>query len=334
MSAIIGLSSVAGFLAIAALAIVVGRKPAGSSIVYGASLIIAAVGLANALFALVAGAPVTDLTLPFGLPLLGAHFRLDALSAFFLLVVNLGGSMASLYGLGYGRHESSPLRILPYFPAYLAGMNLVLLADDAFTFLIGWEFMSLASWALVLAHHRASGNARAAFIYIVMASAGMLCLLLTFGLLAGPDGGYAFAEMRSSHLQPTSSILVSVARACRGGLEGWPGAVACLVAARASGRAQSRLCLDERRDDQGRHLRLHPYRLRPDRRNRLVDKPDRTGTWSHHRSGRHALRDHATGHQASPRLQHGRECRHHLCRARARHRVFTPTTCRYRRRWR
>jgi hypothetical protein len=43
MSAIIGLSSVAGFLAIAALAIVVGRKPAGS-IVYGASLIIAASG--------------------------------------------------------------------------------------------------------------------------------------------------------------------------------------------------------------------------------------------------------------------------------------------------
>src|SRR6187402_1897364 len=101
MSAIIGLSSVAGFLAIAALAIVVGRGPAGSSIVYGACLIVAAVGLANALFALVAGAPATDLALPFGLPLLGANFRLDALSAYFLLVVNIGGSMASLYGLGY-----------------------------------------------------------------------------------------------------------------------------------------------------------------------------------------------------------------------------------------
>jgi formate hydrogenlyase subunit 3/multisubunit Na+/H+ antiporter MnhD subunit len=208
MSAIIGLSSVAGFLAIAVLAIAVGRRPAGSSIVYGASLVVAAVGLANALFALVAGAPATELVLPFGLPLLGAHFRLDALSAFFLLVVNIGGSMASLFGLGYGRHESSPLRILPYFPAYLAGMNLVLLADDAFTFLIGWEFMSLASWALVLAHHRISGNARAAFIYIVMASAGTLCLLLTFGVLAGPDGGYAFAAIRGSHLQPSSSILV------------------------------------------------------------------------------------------------------------------------------
>ncbi len=209
MSAIIGLSSVAGFLAIAALALVVGRRPAGSSIIYGASLIVAAAGLANAVFVLAAGVPVVaDMTLPVGLPLLGAHFRLDALSAFFLLVINLGGAMASLYGLGYGRHESSPLRILPFFPAYLAGMNLVLLADDAFTFLIGWEFMSLASWALVLAHHRTSGNTRAAFIYIVMASAGTLCLLLTFGLLAGADGGYAFSAMRSSHPQPAISLLV------------------------------------------------------------------------------------------------------------------------------
>jgi formate hydrogenlyase subunit 3/multisubunit Na+/H+ antiporter MnhD subunit len=34
-------------------------------------------------------------------------------------------------------------------------MNLVVLADDAFTFLVSWEFMSLSSWALVMAHHRA-----------------------------------------------------------------------------------------------------------------------------------------------------------------------------------
>ena len=100
------------------------------------------------------------LTLPVGLPWLGAHFRLDALASFFLLVVNLGGAAASLFGLGYGRHEESPGRVLPFFPAFLAGMNLVVLAADAFTFLFAWEFMSLSSWALVMAHHRRPGNAR------------------------------------------------------------------------------------------------------------------------------------------------------------------------------
>ena len=50
--------------------------------------------------------------------------------------------------------------MLPFFPAFLAGMNLVLLADDAFSFLFAWEFMSLASWALVHGAPPRAGNAR------------------------------------------------------------------------------------------------------------------------------------------------------------------------------
>ncbi|HYR33920.1 MAG TPA: hydrogenase 4 subunit B [Burkholderiales bacterium] len=138
------------------------------------------------------------LVLPVGLPWLGAHFRLDALSAFFLLVVNLGGATASLFGLGYGRHEESPGRVLPFFPAFLAGMNLVVIAADAFTFLFAWEFMSLSSWALVMAHHRRPGNAAAGYLYLLMASLGTLALILAFGLLAGPSGGYAFDAIRQA----------------------------------------------------------------------------------------------------------------------------------------
>ena len=109
---------------------------------------------------------------------------------------NLGGAGASLYAIGYGEHEEAPGRVLPFYPAFLAGMNLVVLADDAFTFLVAWEFMSLSSWALVMAHHHDAENRRAGYIYIVMASFGTLTLLLAFGLLAGPDGGYAFADIR------------------------------------------------------------------------------------------------------------------------------------------
>ena len=88
-------------------------------------------------------------------------------------------------------------RVLPFFPAFLAGMNLVVMAADAFSFLLSWEFMSLVSWALVMAHHRDAENARAGYIYLMMASFGTLCLLLAFGLLAGPAGGYGFDEIRS-----------------------------------------------------------------------------------------------------------------------------------------
>ena len=156
------------------------------------------------------GTPDSALTLPLGLPWIGARFRLDALAAFFLVVINLGGAGACLYGIGYGRHAEAPLRVLPFLPAFLAGMNLVLLADDAFTFLLSWECMSLASWALVVADHRDADNLRAGYVYALMASFGTFALLLAFGLLAGPDGGYAFETMRAAHATPLTGALVLV----------------------------------------------------------------------------------------------------------------------------
>jgi formate hydrogenlyase subunit 3/multisubunit Na+/H+ antiporter MnhD subunit len=84
------------------------------------------------------------------------------------------------------------------------------LADDAFTFLVSWEFMSLSSWALVMAHHRVSDNIHAGYVYLVMASFGTLMLLLGFGLLAGPDGAYGFAEIRAAHPSAGVAALVLI----------------------------------------------------------------------------------------------------------------------------
>jgi hydrogenase-4 component B len=202
---------VAGLLAVAILAVALSRSKTSTSVVYSASLAICVAALSGSLYWLVGGkANASDLTLPIGLPWLGAHFRLDVLASFFLVVVNLGGASASLYGLGYGDHESAPNRVLPFFPAYLAGMNLVVLADDAFSFLLCWEFMSLASWALVMAHHREAGTARAGYIYLLMASFGTLALLLAFGLLAGPAGGYGFAAIRAAQHTPYVATLVLI----------------------------------------------------------------------------------------------------------------------------
>jgi formate hydrogenlyase subunit 3/multisubunit Na+/H+ antiporter MnhD subunit len=191
-------------LALAVVAAFVARKTYAPALVYGCALFISAALLIAALVQLLGGTRGEWVVLPLGLPWIGAHFRIDALSAFFLVIVNLGGAAACLYGLGERRSERSPERVLPFFPAFLAGMNLVLLADDAFSFLLSWEFMSLASWALVMAHHRERDNARAGYVYIVMASFGTVALLLAFALLAGPAGGYAFDAMRT--VSPTPAV--------------------------------------------------------------------------------------------------------------------------------
>jgi len=209
---VILMSGIVGFLAVAALAIALGRSGAATRIVYGASSGISLVLLAVVVARIVNGSPaISFMTLPLGLPWIGAHFRLDALATFFLIVVNLGGAGASLYGLGYGQHETAPHRVLPFYPAFLAGMNLVVLADDAFTFLLSWEFMSLMSWALVMTHHREQNNRRAGYVYLVMASFGTLALLLAFGLLSGADGHYSFEAIRAGvHAPPVAAFVLAL----------------------------------------------------------------------------------------------------------------------------
>ncbi len=222
MTLTIVLVCAAVFLALAPLAVAVGRSSAATRLVYGASMVASAVSLATAAAHLLGAAAPESITLPVGVPWLGAHLRIDALSAFFLVVVDLGAMSASLFALGYGQHEMAPERVLPFYPAFLAGMTLVVLADDAFTYLLSWEFMSLTSWALVMSHHRVPDNIRAGYVYLVMASFGTLALLLAFGLLAGPDGHYTFAQMRAAHpsaaLGALALILALVGAGSKAGL--------------------------------------------------------------------------------------------------------------------
>lgn len=178
-----------------------------SGLVYGLSAL-ACLGPGAAGIAILGGVPPQMLTLPVGLPWIGAHLRLDALSAVFLILIAIGGAAASVYAIGYGRHESAPERVVPFFPAFIGAMTLVVLADDAFSFLVCWEVMSLLSWALVLAHHRAPEVRSAAYLYLVMAAFGTMALLLAFGLLAGGNGAYAFSAIRTASRPDSVAVAV------------------------------------------------------------------------------------------------------------------------------
>lgn len=152
----------------------------------------------------------TGFTLPLGLPIIGLHIRLDALSAFFGLIVNLGVLTAAIYGLGLDRDRDLSARVEPFFPAYAVAMNLVLLAGDAFGFLFSWELMSLTSWVLVVSRHTDADNRHAGHVYLVMAAIGTASLLFAFGGLAGATGNYAFEAIRATPPGPLVSGLVLI----------------------------------------------------------------------------------------------------------------------------
>jgi len=192
------LSSLMGYASATLVAIAAQRR--GLVLVYTLSAMAGTIGSIAAIGFLATNAMPVETTLPLGLPFVGVHIRVDALAAYFLIVVNTAAAVISLYALEYGGHDEEPERVLPFYPAFLAGMNLVLVASDAFSFLVSWEFMSLSSWLLVLANHKQKDTGSGAFLYLIMASLGTGALLLAFGLLSAASGSYIFASMHGATL--------------------------------------------------------------------------------------------------------------------------------------
>ena len=159
--------------------------------------------------ALTGGGTVATAQLPLGLPWLPWRVRLDALSGFFLVLIGIVTVAVALFGPGYVREFSrsrDPLWLLGGLTGlFLTGMLLVVLADDAFLFMVAWELMSVSSYFLVVFQHEHAANRRAAFLYLLMAHVGGLSILLGYGVLAAFGHGFTFEAMRAGELQPVWS---------------------------------------------------------------------------------------------------------------------------------
>jgi formate hydrogenlyase subunit 3/multisubunit Na+/H+ antiporter MnhD subunit len=142
--------------------------------------------------------------LPIGLPALPFHLRLDSLSAYFLMVIGAASAGISTFAAGYFRKgEGTPPGLLCLeYHVFLASMAGVLLADDAYSFMVMWETMALASFFLVTANHRIPEVRSAGYLYITMARIGAIAILLCFGVLQANTGDYTFANMRAQDLDP------------------------------------------------------------------------------------------------------------------------------------
>lgn len=160
-----------------------------------------------ALFGLAVGAVLGTpevAVLPIGLPSLPFHLRLDTLSAYFLMVIGAASAGISAFAAGYFRQgEGTPPGLLCLeYHAFLASMAGVVLADDAYSFMVMWETMALSSFFLVTANHRIPEVRSAGYLYITMARIGAIGILLCFGVLQANTGDYTFDNMRAQELSP------------------------------------------------------------------------------------------------------------------------------------
>ncbi|NJA88254.1 hydrogenase 4 subunit B [Rhodocyclus tenuis] len=164
------------------------------------ALVAATVALTALLALLTQGDTPHTATLPLGLPGLPFHLRLDALSALFLILLGAVAAGISIYAAGYfrrGQGSTPGLQCLLYH-LFLASMGGVLLADDAYFFMVAWESMALSSYFLVTSDHRIAEIRRAGFLYLIVAHVGAIGILLSFGAMSGGTGDYTFDGIRTN----------------------------------------------------------------------------------------------------------------------------------------
>jgi hydrogenase-4 component B len=151
-------------------------------------------------------------TLPLGLPDLPFHLRVDPLAGFFLLLLGTVSAGISCYAGGYFRGETRGrlALIAAQYHVFLASMAFVVLADDAYLFMVAWETMALSSYFLVTTDHNQPEIRRAGFLYLLIAHLGAIAILLCFGVMNGGQGDYTFDALRAAQLEPRWATIAFV----------------------------------------------------------------------------------------------------------------------------
>lgn len=126
----------------------------------------------------------TDLLLP-GSAFFGEiPIRIDALSAWFILIINLTCINGAFYGIGYMKpYKEQKANLSLHWTLFLifqTSMLWVCMLQHSLAFLIAWEIMSLSSLFLVIFEHEKKETLKAGINYMVQMHIGVAFLTVAF----------------------------------------------------------------------------------------------------------------------------------------------------------
>lgn len=195
--------SLGGYVSAAALGLVAQARPSlSSALSFGLGALASLAGIWAAIIGLMAGVPTESLALfQHAIPFITFSVRIDALSAFFLLIVSILGFTLSVYSLGYakgffGRKNVGILGAL--FNLLLLSTAVVFVADNIWPFLIAWELMALSAFCLVSFEHEQPDTRKAGVLYFIMSHIDAGCILLGFLFLFQASGDFSFASLHAA----------------------------------------------------------------------------------------------------------------------------------------
>lgn len=147
----------------------------------------------------------------------------DRLSGLFLVIAFAAATAVSLAFASWAAGPDGPGRrgLAAGYALALGSVAVVLTARDAFTFLFGWESLTLAFWVLAGSRRRQPGRPAAALITLAFGRVSGACLLAGMLLLATRSGSLALAslgQVPAGPLRATACVLLLAGFAVKVGL--------------------------------------------------------------------------------------------------------------------
>lgn len=139
-------------------------------------------------------------TIPTSFPLFDISVHVDALSAFFILIISVVAFASSTYGISYMRHYFANYNIGVFgffYNLFILSLLLVTTAYNGFYFIFVWELMSLTSLFLVIFEYNQRKNLQAGYIYFVMTHIATACIFIAFVLLYQATGSFNFESIKN-----------------------------------------------------------------------------------------------------------------------------------------
>lgn len=127
------------------------------------------------------------------------HLRVDALSAWFLVLLAAVGGLGAVYAREYWpdhHHATSAPRGRAWWSVLVLSMALVLTSSNGLHFLIAWEAFALAGYFLITLENRRPEVRSAGWLYLAASHAGTMGLFGFFTLLAARTGSWELGPMR------------------------------------------------------------------------------------------------------------------------------------------
>ncbi|MDN5278434.1 MAG: hydrogenase-4 component [Clostridiales bacterium] len=136
-------------------------------------------------------------------------FRIDSLSAFFMIPCAILAPIGALFGRGYLSHSKERTNNHWFFYNLLvASMLSLFVAGNAILFLISWEFMTVAAFMLTLHDDRLSSSKNAAWLFFAASHLSTGFLFLFFAFLASKSGSFDFNSFSYTGLGSRSVLIL------------------------------------------------------------------------------------------------------------------------------